>query len=49
MEEKMEDKQLKIKVKEETLRTGTQLVSSENHHYIIALLGLFFLRKIYVV
>jgi len=34
MEEKMEEKQLKITENKETLRTKNQLVSSENHHYI---------------
>lgn len=44
-EGKMKNKELKIKLKEETLRTGTQQVSSENHHYKIALLGLFSFAK----
>lgn len=43
-EGKMKNKQLKIKVTEKTLRTGTQPVSSENHHYTIALYGLFFFK-----
>ncbi|MBF4471086.1 hypothetical protein [Flavobacterium sp. HJJ] len=46
MEAKMEEKQLKITENKETLRTKNQLVSSENHHYIIALSkGYFFYPK----